>query len=233
MTQASPSPATVNVAGTGEVLELSPRRLIVAGYTARDEASVAHHIAELAAIGVPPPASVPAFYDLDPRLVTTDAVVEVAGPATSGEVEPVLIRHSGRHFLAVGSDHTDRDLERADIAASKAACPKPVGGTVVEIGPDLPGLDLPALLWDRIAAESTVDDQPYQEGSVATLRHPAELLERMTAVLGDVTGDLVLFCGTFPLLTGAFAHGSHWRVCLNLPNGTALTHSYATKLRSM
>ncbi|MGA4837351.1 DUF2848 family protein [Streptomyces sp. G45] len=218
----------MRVTRTGERLEIAPARLIVAGYTARDRASVDHHIAELAAIGVPPPSSVPAFYDLDPRLVTTDAVIEVAGAATSGEVEPVIVRHGGRYFLAVGSDHTDRELERADIAAAKAACPKPVGDTVVEIGPDLSALD-----WDAVAAESTVDGTPYQQGSAATLRHPGELVERMTAVLGGIPGDLVLFCGTFPLLTGAFVHGSHWRVCLGLPDGTALTHRYETKLRSV
>ncbi|WP_258053016.1 DUF2848 domain-containing protein [Streptomyces sp. Ru73] len=222
------TPPALEVAGSGEELLLSPDRLIVAGYTARDQASVAHHIAELAAIGVPPPTSVPAFYDLDPRLLTSNAVVEVAGPSTSGEVEPVIIRHGGRHFLAVGSDHTDRELERTDIAASKAACPKPVGGTVVEIGPEVSALD-----WDRLAAQSAVDGRAYQEGSVAALRHPAELLERMNAVLGDVTGDLVLFCGTFPLLTGEFVHGSSWRLSLSLPDGTTLTHAYETKLRSM
>lgn len=218
---------TLNVVGTGEEIQLSLNRLIVAGYTARDQAAVAHHIAELAAIGVPPPASVPAFYDLDPRLLTTGAVIEVDGPATSGEVEPVIVRHGGRHFLAVGSDHTDRDLERTDIAVSKAACPKPIGGTVVEIGPDVTSLD-----WDRLAADCTVDDRAYQEDSVATLRHPAELLERMEAVLGRIADDLVLFCGTFPLLTGTFVHGSAWQMCLGMPDGTTLTHRYETKLRS-
>lgn len=222
-----PTPLTLTVAGTSEEIRLCPSRLVVAGYTARDQTSVAHHIAELAAIGVPPPASVPAFYDLDPHLLTSDAVIEVDAPATSGEVEPVIVRQGGRYFLAVGSDHTDRDLERADIAASKAACPKPIGTTVARIGSDLTALD-----WDRLCAESAVDDQNYQHGSVATLRHPAELLERMEAVLGPVTGDLVLFCGTFPLITGAFVHGSAWQMCLAMPDGTTLTHRYETKLRS-
>lgn len=227
-----PIPAlTLSVAGTGEQLQLSPDRLVVAGYTAKDEAAVAEHIAELACIGVPPPPTVPAFYDLDPRLLTTDAVVEVTGSSTSGEVEPVVIRHHGRHFLAVGSDHTDRELERTDIAESKAACPKPIGGTVVELGTDLSALS--AADWDRLGADSTVDDRPYQEGSIATLRHPAELQQRMTAVLGEITGTVLMFCGTLPLLGGTFIHGSSWRMRLRLPGGPTLTHAYETKLRSV
>jgi len=59
--------------------QVSPERHVAAGYTAKDEEAVAEHIAELARIGVPPPASVPAFYRLDPVLLTTEAVVEVAG----------------------------------------------------------------------------------------------------------------------------------------------------------
>ncbi|CCH32812.1 DUF2848 family protein [Actinosynnema sp. NPDC047251] len=216
---------TLHVAGTGEELALTPSRLVVAGYTARDTASVRAHIAELAAIGVPPPASVPAFYDLDPVLVTTDAVVEVDGPATSGEVEPVVIRIGGRYFLGVGSDHTDRDLERADVAASKAACPKPLGAQVVEV-------DLGSVGWDDHVAESSVDGWQYQRGRVAVLRHPADLIDRMTRVLGPVTGDLVLFCGTLPLLAGEFAYGPYWRVHLEVPGGPLLTHAYEIKQKS-
>lgn len=217
----------LSVAGTDERVELSPQRLVVAGYTARDTDSVAAHIAELAAIGVPPPATVPAFYDLDPALLTSDAVADVGGPATSGEVEPVLIRRAGRYFLAVGSDHTDRELERTDIAAAKAACPKPVSGTVVDLG-----TDLSALQWDELTFESSVDGVEYQRGSGAILRHPAELFERMAETLGTVTGELVLFCGTFPLLDGGFVYGDSWHLRLRMPGGTSLSHSYEIKQRS-
>ncbi|MFI6501397.1 DUF2848 family protein [Nonomuraea typhae] len=220
----SPQPLTLKVAAGDEELVISPERLIVAGYTAKDERAVAEHIAELARIGVPPPPSVPAFYELDPRLLTTEALIDVSGPSTSGEVEPVVIRHRGRHFLAVGSDHTDRDLERADIAASKAACPKPIGDRVVEIGADLAALD-----WDRLAADSAVDGRPYQGGSIAALRHPAELMR----LLGGVAGDLVLFCGTLPLLNATFVYGASWQMSLAFPGGPTLTHAYENKQRSV
>ncbi|GAA4094737.1 DUF2848 family protein [Actinomadura miaoliensis] len=223
-----PAPVTVHVAGSGERLTVVPDKLIVAGYTARDVAAVEAHITELEAIGVPRPLSVPAFYDLDTALLTTEPVVEVDGASTSGEVEPVIIRTGGRHFLGVGSDHTDRELERTGVAESKAACPKPIGNTVVELGPDLSSLD-----WDALVAGCTVDEAPYQQGSVSVLRHPAELLEQMSDVIGAVPPSVVLFCGTLPLLGGTFVHGTHWQMRLELPGGEALTHVYETKQRNL
>ncbi|GAA2613045.1 DUF2848 family protein [Actinomadura fulvescens] len=227
MTDRSTS-VTVDVTGTGERLTVVPDKLIVAGYTARDEAAVEAHIAELEAIGVPRPASVPAFYDLDTALLTTAPVVEVDGAATSGEVEPVLIRAGGRYFLGVGSDHTDRELERTDVAESKAACPKPIGSTVVELDPALSSPD-----WDTLIAGCAVDETSYQRGSVSALRHPAQLLERLADAIGAVPPNVVLFCGTLPLLDGTFVHGSHWQVRLELPGGEALTHAYEIKQRSL
>lgn len=207
--------------GTGTDLNLDAPRLIIAGYTGRDAAAVAAHIQELAAIGIPPPASVPAFFELDPCLVSSDPAVKIIGANTSGEAEPVLIRHNGRYYLGVGSDHTDRDLERTDIAASKAACPKPVGRQVIAL-PE----DLAALRWDAIDVESDVDGEPCQRGILASLRAPTDLLSRMTSTLGELRGDLVIFCGTVPILTGEFRAGRHWRVALKLDANTSLTHSY-------
>jgi hypothetical protein len=209
---------------SGDDLTLDAPRLIIAGYTGRNAAAVAAHIEELAAIGIPPPASVPAFFELDPRLVTSAPEVEIAGSHTSGEVEAVLIRHDGRHYLGVGSDHTDRDLERTDIAASKAACPKPVGHHVIALPDDLEAVD-----WDAIEVESDVDGEPYQRGSLAALRTPTDLLSRMTSTLGEIRDDLVMFCGTVPLLTGAFRPGRLWRVALKWDPNTNLTHSYEVR----
>ena len=209
---------------SGVELVVRPERLVVAGYTAKDEEAVAEHIAELAAIGVPAPPTVPAFYDLDPALLGTGPVIGVQGASTSGEVEPVVVRHDGRYYLGVGSDHTDREVERSDIAKSKAACPKPLSASVAGIGTDLAALD-----WDAITAVCTVDGAPYQRGSVGVLRHPADTVARMTSALGAIDGDLVLFCGTLPLLTGEFVFGERWQLELVLPGGTRLTHTYETR----
>lgn len=217
-------PLPLRDATTGEPRHFTPTRLVVAGYTASDQAAVAAHIAELAEIGVPPPATVPAFYDLDPALLTCAPVVAVAGAATSGEVEPVVLRRAGTYYLGVGSDHTDREREREDIAESKAVCPKPLGETVWEIGPDLS-----ALPWAELAAESTADGVTYQRGTAGSLLHPADTARRMTDALGAIPGDLVMYCGTFPLLDGGFRYARQWRMALTLPDGTELTHAYTTQ----
>src|SRR5215210_4414268 len=75
-------------AGTDRV-EFVPENLIDAGWTGRDEKALRHHIEELAAIGVPRPSSVPVFYRTSVNGLTQAARVEVLGPDTSGEVEPV------------------------------------------------------------------------------------------------------------------------------------------------
>ncbi len=48
----------------------------------------------------------------------------------------------------------------------------------------------------------------------------------MSSTLGEVEDDLVIFCGTVPLLTRAFRAGRHWRVALKLDPTTTFTHSY-------
>ena len=217
-------PVTLTVAGTGEVLAPQPRRLVIGGYTGRDEMAVRAHISELAAIGVPPPPDVPSFYLLPPGLLTTSAVVEVAGERTSGEVEPVLLRVDGRYYIGVGSDHTDRDLEREDIARAKAACPKPVGRMVAELPADLAQAD-----WDGIEMTCHVDRQAYQLGRLSALRTPADLLPRIPAGAGGPQDDLVLYCGTLPLLTGEFTPGREWQLEMRLPGGPDLRHAYETK----
>jgi hypothetical protein len=72
-------------------IAFAPAALIVAGWTGRDEAALRHHIEELAAIGVPRPSSVPVFYRNSVLNLTQAPALEVLGPDTSGEVEPVIV----------------------------------------------------------------------------------------------------------------------------------------------
>src|SRR3954463_12209103 len=113
--------------GRSDQVSMTPEALIVAGWTGRDEAALRHHIEELAAIGVPRPSSLPVFYRNSVLNLTQDSVLEVLGPDTSGEVEPVIVAVSGKLCLAVGSDHTDRKAETQGIALSKQLCAKQVG----------------------------------------------------------------------------------------------------------
>ncbi|VFA96907.1 DUF2848 family protein [Nocardia cyriacigeorgica] len=213
---------TVTVSETGETLRFDGARAVVAGYTGRDEAAVRHHIDELAAIGVAPPENVPMLYRVGAATVTSAAATQVPSADTSGEVEPVILRHQGRYFLGVGSDHTDRTLETVDIGESKRVCAKPIGPQVVEIG------DWSAFDWDGCRARSWVDGRLYQDGTLAALRTPGDLLAIVTERLGDDGSDLICFAGTLPLLDGRFTPGTRWDLELTLPDGRALTHTYTT-----
>jgi len=209
-----------DVEGTGETIELTDFTAVVAGYTGRDAAAVQHHIDELAAIGVAPPPAVPMFYPVESVTVSPAAALDVAGEKTSGEIEPLYIRHGGRYYLGIASDHTDRHVETLDIGDSKRACPKPVAGTVVAI-PELESLTL-----DECRARSWVDGRLYQDGTLDKLRTPANvvglLLERSD--IGD--GDFVCLGGTLPVIGGEFIYGREWRIELTFPNGNTIDHTY-------
>ncbi|MEV4184090.1 4-hydroxyphenylacetate 3-hydroxylase N-terminal domain-containing protein [Streptosporangium canum] len=208
------------------VVEVAPAQLVVAGYTGRDMAAVRHHIEELAAIGVPEPGSIPAFYEIDADRLISDEEIAVNGARTSGEVEPVLIRAHGRYYLTVGSDHTDRELERLDIHASKAACPKPLATTVIDLGGDAT-----AVSWDDIVARSWVDGDLYQESTLAQLLPIGEVLAEWDQI-GSHDGALVLFGGTMPLRGGTFRYGREWRMRLEVPGHTPIEFTYRVRVRS-
>jgi hypothetical protein len=56
--------------------------------------------------------------------------MKVLGEHTSGEAEAVLLVAGNDIWVAVGSDHTDRELDKVNIVASKQVCPKPVSAEV-------------------------------------------------------------------------------------------------------
>jgi len=121
-------------------LDVKVVKVIVAGWTGRDRAVLDRHIDELAELGVAPPSTVPLFYRVSSQLLTQAAEIEVVGPDTSGEVEPLIIATRQEVFLGLASDHTDRALEATSVAASKQACPKSIatrrqlGNTVLDLG---------------------------------------------------------------------------------------------------
>src|SRR5271170_48699 len=82
--------------------------LVIAGWTGRDRAALEKHIAELEAIGIKRPATVPIFYRAAAARLTIDESIEALGAASSGEAEFVLLRHAERLWVGAGSDHTDR-----------------------------------------------------------------------------------------------------------------------------
>lgn len=183
----------------GDVIErarVPVRSAAIAGWTGRDRAAVDRHIQELAALGVKPPASIPTFYRIAAARVTTASSIEVLGESSSGEVEFVLLQYAGKLWLGVGSDHTDRAIETFNIDVSKQMCDKPAASVwwlFDEVAPHWDAL----ILRSRVGTERTL----YQEGSVANMLEPAELIGQFAgcAALPERT---LMFCGTLPAIGG-------------------------------
>src|SRR3954453_21966178 len=173
-----------------DAITMTPDTLIVAGWTGRDEASLRHHIEELAAIGVPRPSSVPVFYRNSVNNVMQAERLEVLGPDTSGEVEPVIVALNDGLWIGLGSDHTDRKAETMGIALSKQLCGK-------VMGPALWKFEDIAAHWDRIIIRSyaTIDGERviYQEGPLALMRDPVDLMTRYGR---PFVANTVVMCGT-------------------------------------
>lgn len=237
----------------GPDLEVAPARVIVAGFAGRDRAAVEAHIAELAAIGVPPPPSVPCFYRVSAGLVGTAARVQVLGGDSSGEAEPVVIADAaGRLWLGVGSDHTDRRVEAWSIPVAKQACAKPIAPAIWpldEVAGDWDRLELRA--WATVSGRRTL----YQDGTLAELTPPDALIAAWAAGAGGAGGagvggagaggagagalgagdpgpvaglppETVLFCGTVPV-TGGVRPATAFEIELHDPRrGRSLGHAY-------
>jgi hypothetical protein len=189
-------------------------RLVVAGYTGRDAGAVDRHIQELAAHGIPAPASVPELYVLTSDLLQVAPTVVTTGHMTSGEAEPVLIRtEAGALYVGIGSDHTDRQVEKTSILASKQACPKVLGGHVWPF-------HAVAEVWDDLELSSTAgaSEGDYQRGTVVAIRRPDDLLALVARDVADPPGALVLFMGTIPLLDGEFQFADRFSARLRDPH---------------
>jgi len=176
--------------GRTDQVSMTPETLIVAGWTGRDAAALNHHIEELAAIGVPRPSSVPVFYRNAATNVVQTRRLEVLGPDTSGEVEPVIVVLNDGLWIGLGSDHTDRKAETMGIALSKQLCGKVMATTLWRF-------DGIKTHWDQIMIRANVAiggaRMLYQEGPLAAMRHPDDLITRYG---GPVAPSTLMFCGT-------------------------------------
>ena len=206
----------------GTLRAVTIETLIVAGWTGRVAKAVQHHIAELAALGVPAPSTVPLYYRVAADLLTGTDTLQVLGEETSGEAEPVVIHDGQALWLGLGSDHTDRGLEAVSVAHAKQACGKPVARGLWrfdDIADRLDDIELTSFVRDDPAAEWT----PYQEGTLAAIR---PLRELMAAVPGEFSPGTAMFCGTLTAIGGIRPAGQ-FRMQLHDPvTDRRLMHSY-------
>lgn len=206
----------------GDRIAVQAEALVIAGWTGRDSAAIHHHIEELGRLGVPAPSTVPLFYRLSVTQLTQSARLQVLGPDTSGEVEPVVVSLADGLWIGLGSDHTDRKAEAIGVALSKQLCPK-------AIGRQLWRLDELAPHWDRLIlrAWAVIDGKRvlYQEGAVAGIRPPQELIGLYGGAAGLAPGT-VMFCGTLGAI-GGVRPGSRFEMELeDAVLGRRLAHAY-------
>ena len=215
------------VAETDHTVSFSPRTLVIAGFTGRNKSAVDEHIRELVNEGIQAPESAPVFYLLAPDLLTHATHIEVLTSETSGEVEPALLCLSEGWYVAVGSDHTARDLERVDIEESKKACPKPVS---TEVWP----YEEVRRQWDQITARSwaSVDGEEvlYQEAPLRELMSVPEIVQTFEQKTQEKADGTAIFLGTVPLRTNGFVFADRYRVELHDPSsGRRLSYAYQTE----
>ena len=168
-------------------------QLVIASWTGRDRAAIEARLVELEGLGITRPPALPMLYPIAASRVTTGRALQVFGHRTSGEVEFVLLQLGGRVWVGVGSDHTDRAMEAQDAGLAKQLCDKP-------IAPDFWDLADVQAHWDRLRLRSFVTTadggrELYQDGSVAAMRPPGELLALLPSH-GAAAGACLLFCGT-------------------------------------
>ncbi len=209
----------VSADGTDEVM-FDCQHLILAGWSARDEASVRAHMAELAEHGVPPPSTFPLFYRVSATLVSQTEKLEVLGPHTSGEVEYVIVAMDDGMWVTVGSDQTDRKAEQHGVALSKQLAGKVLARTLWR-------LDELRDRWDSLVlrAHVTIEGERvlYQEGALALMRTPDDLMQRYGRALQPGT---IMMSGTLNTIGGIRPAARFEMQLEDRQAGRAIAHAY-------
>lgn len=198
------------------------RRMVNLGSATRHTESAVAHQQEVAKDGIFVALDVPAprIYPIGTHALTTGGAVEVHGAESSGEVEIVLLE-ADQLYVGVGSDHTDRALERTSIIWSKQTCANVLAPVL------WPYADV-ADIWDRFVLRSQVDGRPYQDVGTSAFLRPEEMLRIVhQRAPGLPSRDLMVFGGTFVSIDKKLGFGKRWDFSLEDPvSGRAIRHGY-------
>ncbi len=211
-----------------EKLTFEVRRMINAGFTGRDPSEVQKHIDELRKCGVTASQEIPAFYPMLPDRITTSERIKVLPDSkTSGEVEYVLLLDGEHIYVTVGSDHTDRELEKHSIPMSKQIYFNVIAPKVWRYE-DVKGH------WDDLILRAWVEEngqrQLYQEGKLGKIIRPEELIEKVQSrVTGDLRG-IVIYSGTLPTIGGGLCFSSRFEMeLIDEHVGRAIRYAYSAE----
>ncbi len=174
-------------------------QVVIAGWTGRDAAALNKHIAELKELGIAPPTSVPCFFRASVNVVTTQPDLQYLGTDSTGEVEFFLLSQPDGLWVGVASEHTDRKVETYSIPVSKQLCQK-------AIAPDLWRYEDVKPHWDQLILRAHILEggqrKLYQQGPLADIRRPEELIAKYTGGAARLAPGTLMFGGTFSAIGG-------------------------------
>jgi len=201
--------------------------LVVAGWAGRDVASIEHHIEEMAVLGVARPSALPLYYRIANNQLTQSNRIQVVGDASSGEVETFVFASGGELFVSVASDHTDRKLEAYSVAMSKQVCAKPVGASAWRFSEV-------ADYWDDLIIRAFIKENGatvlYQEGPLASLRTPADLIARYADGATLLPEGVGMSCGTVGAIGGIRPSTSFTMELFDPKRQRTLRHHYDVEI---
>ncbi|WP_286974906.1 DUF2848 family protein [Acetomicrobium sp. UBA5826] len=209
-----------------KIVTFEVKKMVNMGRTSRDPKDIIKHLEELKAEGITVSSDIPSYNPKIKDRITTSNVIEVLpNSKSSGEVEYVLLFINNNDFyVTIGSDHTDRELEKYNVVLSKQIYPNVISKKVW-IYEDVKDH------WDELVMKAWVKEKGvaklYQEGKLNTILRPEELIKKARErVLGDLTGA-VIFSGTFPIIGGKLNYEPYFKVELidNIKHKT-LAHEY-------
>lgn len=198
-------------------------RVLLAGYTGRDQEVVKRHIKELKKIGVPAPEKAPTLYRVGTYLITNEKEVEVKGDKTSGEVECAILIDDKAIYVTVGSDHTDRELEKVNVEKAKQMCQKVIAKEAwlySEVKDH----------WDNVILRSYAIKEGkkvlYQEDKLKALLGVEDLLKRFNIK----ERGTVLFSGTIQL-KGKLIYSDEFQIEMEDPElDRIIRHGYRVRI---
>ena len=208
--------------GKTEKRSVALDRMYNFGSATRNPEDAVAHQEEVAKVGVGIAFDVPAprVYPISPHNLVTDDEVFIHNAETSGEVEIVILHDGGELFIGVGSDHTDRQLERTSIVWSKQAYPNvlaPRFWPMADLGEH----------WDDLVLRSWVDGRSYQDVGVNIFMHPDEMLAKLADRIPNLPACYILFSGTYVSVDKSLGFGGEWRFEIADPIlGRTISHTY-------
>ncbi len=207
-----------------KLIKVAPQRIYNLGSATREKKSADAHQEEVADIGVKIAFDRPAprIYPMDTPIVTTSDRIGVLNDQTSGEVEIVVVVTDDL-YIGVGSDHTDRILEKTSILWSKQACAN-------VIAPVLWRFSEIESHWDECRLTMEYDGKLYQDVAVGVFLPPRRILEILRErLLAMPARDFLVFCGTYATIDKKIHYGKRWSFALRDPVlSRAIEHVYTS-----